>query len=141
MAVMSLRLMIPPLALLGGGCLAVILYRRGNPTWRGDARAGAQLGAITGLFSSGICAFFFAILLAVLQSGGQFRQQMMETLQQLASQSHDPQAQALLDVLKTPEGLTAKLVVGMVSFLLIAVAAGSVAGALTGAFLGRQNRP
>jgi len=37
--------------------------------------------------------------------------------------------------------LAAKLVVGMVGFLLISLAAGSVAGALTGAFLGRRQRP
>ena len=137
---MSLRLMVPPLATLGAGCLAVILYHRRNPTWRVDARAGAQLGAVTGLLSSGIFAIFFAIFLAVLQSGGQARQQMIEALQQVASRSHDSQVQAFLDLLKTPEGLAAKLIVGMVGFLLISVAAGSVAGALTGAFLGRRNR-
>ena len=138
--VMSLRLMVPPLATLGAGCLAVILYHRRNPTWRVDARAGAQLGAVTGLLSSGIFAIFFAIFLVVLQSGGQARQQMIEALQQVASRSHDSQVQAFLDLLKTPEGLAAKLIVGMVGFLLISVAAGSVAGALTGAFLGRRNR-
>ena len=139
--VMSLRLMIPPFATLGAGCLAVILYRRRNPTWRIDARAGAQLGAVTGLLSSAVFAILFAIILAVLQSGGQARLQMIEAFQQLASNSHDSQVQAFLDLLKTPEGLAAKLIVGMVGVLLISVAAGSVAGALTGAFLGRKNRP
>jgi hypothetical protein len=33
------------------------------------------------------------------------------------------------------------LILSMVGFLLISVAAGSIAGALTGAFLGRKNRP
>jgi hypothetical protein len=133
--------MIPPFATLGAGCLAVILYRRRNPTWRIDARAGAQLGAVTGLLSSAVFTVLFAIILAVLQSGGQARQQMIEAFQQLASNSHDSQVQAFLDLLKTPEGLAAKLIVGMVGVLLISVAAGSVAGALTGAFLGRKNRP
>jgi len=139
--VMSLRLMIPPLATLGAGCLAVILYYRRNPNWRVDARAGAQIGAVTSILSSAVFVIFFAIFLAVLQSGGPARQQMIEAMQQIASRSHDTQAQAFLDLLKTPEGLVAKLMVGMVGFLLISVAAGSVAGALTGAFLGRRNRP
>jgi uncharacterized membrane protein YczE len=138
--VMSLRMVVPPLATLGAGCLAVILYYRRNPAWRVNARSGAQLGAVAGILSSAVFAIFFAIVLAVLQSGGQARQQMIEALQQIASRSHDSQVQAFLDLLKTPEGLVAKLIFGMVGFLLISVAAGTVAGALTGAFLGRKNR-
>ena len=139
--VMSLRLMVPPLATLGAGCLAVILYYRRNPTWRVNARSGAQLGAATGLLSSAVFAVFLAILLTLLQAGGQVRQQMIEALQQVASRSHDPQVQATLDLLRTPEGLAAKLILGMAGFLLISIVAGSVAGALTGAFLGRRKRP
>ena len=77
----------------------------------------------------------------MLQAGGQVRQQMIDALQQVASRSHDPQVQATLDLLKTSEGLAEKLILSMVGFLLISVAAGSIAGALTGAFLGRKNRP
>jgi len=138
--VMSLRLTVPPLATLGAGCLAVILYYRRNPSWRVSARSGAQIGAATGLLSAAVFAVFLAILLAVLQSGGQVRQEMIDALQQVASRSHDPQVQATLDLLRTPEGLAAKLILSMVGFLLISVAAGSIAGALTGAFLGRRNR-
>lgn len=138
--VMFLRLMLPPLATLGAGCLAVVLYHRWNPTARVDARSGAQLGAVTGILSSAVFAIFFAIFLAVLQSGGQARQQMIEALQQIASRSHDSQVQAFLDLLKTPEGLVTKLILGMLGFLLISVAAGCLAGALTGAFFDRKNR-
>jgi hypothetical protein len=84
--------------------------------------------------------FFFAIFLAVLQAGGQVRQQMIEALQQVASRSNDPQVQATLDLLVKPENVQ-KLILGMVGFVLISIAAGSIAGALTGAFLGRRNRP
>jgi hypothetical protein len=139
--VMSLRLTVPPLATLGAGCLAVILYYRRNPTWRVNARSGAQIGAATGLLSAAVFAVLLAILLAVLQAGGQVRQEMIDALQQVASRSHDPQVQATLDLLRTPEGLADKLILSMVGFLLISVAAGSIAGALTGAFLGRRNRP
>jgi hypothetical protein len=141
LAVMFLRLMVPPLATLGAGCLAVILYQRRNPTGGIDARSGAQLGAVTGILSSAVFAIFFVIFLAVLQSGGQARQEMIEALQQVASRSHDPQVQAVLDLLSKPEGLAAKLSLGMVGLFLISVAAGSIGGALTGAFFGRRNRP
>jgi hypothetical protein len=139
--VMTLRLMVPPLAMLAAGCLAVILYQRRNPTRRVDARCGAQLGAVTALFCSGVLAIVSAIVLAVLQSSGEIRQQVIDALQQVASRSNDPQMQATLDLLKKPEGLAAKLILAMVGFLLISVAAGSLAGALTGAFISRRKRP
>ena len=139
--VMLLRLMVPPLATLGAGCLAVILYHRRNPARRIDARSGAQLGAATGLLSSAVFAVFLAIFLVVLQSGGQVRQEMIEAMQQVVSRTHDSQAQALLDLLKKPEGLAAKLILGMVGVFLVSIAAGSLAGALTGAFISRRNRP
>jgi hypothetical protein len=140
-AVMLLRLMVPPLATLGAGCLAVIFYQRRNPTRRVNARSGAQLGAVTSLFSSAVFAIFSAILFAMLHAGGEVRQQLLAALQQVASRSNDPQMQATLDFLSKPEGLATKLVLGMVGFVLISVAAGGIGGALTGAFFGRRNRP
>jgi len=80
-------------------------------------------------------------MFAVLQSGGQLREQVLEGLQQVASRSNDPQMQAFLDVLKKPEDLAAKLTLYTIGTLVISVAAGSIAGALTGAFLSRKNRP
>jgi hypothetical protein len=139
--VMLLRLMVPPLATLGAGCLAVILYQRLNPTRRIDARSGAQLGCATGLLSSAVFAVFLAIFLAVLQSGGQVRQEMIEAMKQVVSRSHDSQAQAFLDLLNQPEGLAAKLILGMVGVFIVSIAAGSLAGALTGAFISRRKRP
>jgi hypothetical protein len=139
--VMSLRLVFPLVAALGAGFLAVVLYRRRNPAWRVDARSGAQLGAVTALLSSGVLAILAAIAYAVLQAGGEVRQQALEAMQQIASRSNDPQMQASLDLMKNPEGLAAKFILAMVILFVVSIAAGSVAGALTGAFLGRRNRP
>ena len=138
-AVMSFRLLPPLLAALGAGFLAVILYRRRHPGWRVDASSGAKLGAVTSLLSSGVFVIFFAIFLGVLRTGGQVREEMMEALRQVASRSGDPQVQATLDLLVKPENL-AKLILGVVGFVLFSIAAGSIAGALTGAFLGRKSR-
>jgi hypothetical protein len=138
---MSLRLMFPLLAVLGAGCLAVILYRYRNPAWRADARSGAQLGAVTALFSSGVFAILSAIAFAVLQAGGDLRQQLLDAFQQIAAHSSDPQVQAAFDALKKPEGLATRLILNTVGFCLISVAASAIAGALTGAFLARRKRP
>jgi hypothetical protein len=66
---------------------------------------------------------------------------MLEALQQAASRTTDPQVQAAFDRLRTPEGLAAMLILGMVVLFLVSIAGGGVAGALTGAFLGRRKRP
>jgi zinc ribbon protein len=139
--VAALRLMVPPLAVFGAGCLAVILYRRRSPNWRADAGSGAQLGAISGLLFSGILAIFAALMVALWQAGGQVHQVMVDALQQVAARSNDPQVQAALDFLKTPEGLASKVLRGMVVSVLVSIAAGAIAGGLTGALLSRKNRP
>lgn len=141
LVVMSLRWVVPLLALLGAGSLAVILYRYRHPVWKVNARSGAQLGVVTALFLSSVTAILFAIVFAVFRAGGPVRQQALEALQQVASRYNDPQVQATLDVLKKPEGLAGKLILTVVGFLLISIAAGTIAGALTGAVLGRRNRP
>jgi hypothetical protein len=139
--VMALGLMVPLLAVLGAGFLAVILHHRMNPAWSLTARSGAQLGAVCGLFFFGISAVFETLAVALFHTGGQVRQKMLEALQQAASRTTDPQVQAAFDRLRTPEGLAAMLILGMVVLFLVSIAGGSVAGALTGAFLGRRKRP
>jgi hypothetical protein len=139
-AVTSVRIMPPLLSGFGAGVLAVLLYYRRASTLAANARDGAQIGALTGCLSSAVFAIFFSIFLAVLQAGGEIRQQMIEALQQAASRSNDPQIQATIEFLVKPENVS-KLLVGMVSFVVLSIAAGSLAGALTGAFLGRRKRP
>jgi hypothetical protein len=133
--------MVPPLAVLGAGSLAVILYRGRNQDWKINARSGVQLGALTGLLFSAISAVFAGLTIGLLQAGGQTRQAMLDALQQLATRSHDPQVQAALDLLRTREGMANKLLVDIVILALVSIAAGSIAGALTGAFFGRRNHP
>jgi len=136
---MSVRVIGPLIAVFAAGFLAVALYYRGRPSFTANAPSGAKIGALTGVLSSGISAIFFGIFIAIMQAGGDLRREMLDRLQQLASRSNDPQVQATFDLLKTPEGLT-KLVLGMMGFFLISIAAGALAGALTGAALGRRNR-
>jgi hypothetical protein len=59
-------------------------------------------------------------------------------LQQASTRSNDPQVQAAFERLKTPEGIALMLVFGMIFLFIVSIAAGGVAGALTGAFLGRR---
>jgi predicted nucleic acid-binding Zn-ribbon protein len=138
--VMALGLMVPLLAVLGAGFLAVTLYHRRNPAWSANARSGAQLGAVCGLLFFGMAAIFESLSVALFHTGGQVRQKMIEALQQAATRSADPQVQAALENLKTPQGLAVMLILGLVVLFLVSIAVGSIAGALTGAFLGRRGR-
>jgi hypothetical protein len=68
------------------------------------------------------------------------REKVMDALQQAATRSNDPQVQAAFEQLKTPEGITLMLVVGVIFLFFVSIAAGSLSGALTGTFLGRGKR-
>jgi hypothetical protein len=140
LVVTSLRIVPPLLAQAGGGFMAVLLYYRRNPDAIVSVRAGAKIGALTGLLSSGVSAFFFTIFVALMRTGGDVQREMMESLQQFSSRISDPQVQAAFDLLKTPEGIN-KLGLGIIGFCLISIAVGSLAGALTAAFLGRRKHP
>ncbi|MGA9507198.1 MAG: zinc ribbon domain-containing protein [Candidatus Sulfotelmatobacter sp.] len=139
--VMALGLMVPLLAVLGAGVLAVNLYHWQNRGWNVNARSGAKLGALCGILFFGISAVFETLATTLFHTGGQFRQKMLEALQQAASRTSDPQVQSAFESLKTPQGIALMLVFGLVVLFLVSIAAGSIAGALTGAFLSRRNRP
>ncbi len=137
---MAFGLMVPLLAGLGAGVLAVSLYRRSNPAWNVNARSGAKLGAVSGIFFFVIAAVMESLAVVVFHVGGEIRQKMLEGLQQAATRSSDPQVQAAFDRLKTPEGIALMFAFGLLVLFIVAIAAGSLAGALTGAFLGRRKR-
>jgi hypothetical protein len=139
--IMTLGLMVPLLAALGAGFLGVNLYHRRNPAWSVTPRSGAKVGAVTGAFFFAVSAVFESLAMALFHTGEQVRQKMLEALQQAASRSNDPQVQVAFDRLKTPEGLALMLVLGLVVLFAVSIAAGGLAGALTGGFIGRKNRP
>jgi hypothetical protein len=139
--VMTLGLMVPLLAVLGAGFLAVNLYHRQSPGWSVNARSGAKLGAMCGVLFFGISTIFETLAMALFHTGGQIRQKMLEALQQAAARSSDPQVLAAFETLKTPAGMALMLVFGFGVLFVVSIAAASIAGALTGAFLGRRNRP
>jgi hypothetical protein len=130
--------MVPILAALGAGFLAVNFYRRSNPAWLLTPRSGARVGAVCGVLFFLMGAVFEALAVYVTHSQAQVREKMMEALQTAAARSNDPQVQAAFDQLKTPEGIAFMLVLGMVVLFVVSIAAGGLAGALTGAFLGRR---
>jgi len=129
-----------PAAVLGAGFLAVALYSRRNPGPMRAAR-GAQLGAISGIFCFAITAVFLALAATAPDVRTKIRTQIIEGAEKWASsRPADPQVQAALEQLKTPEGLVMMLIIGAIVFSVLFVALACLGGALGGAILGRRNK-
>lgn len=137
---MVLKLMVPILAVLGAGFLAVAFYRRNSPGIAVGAGAGARLGALCGLFCFGITAILEALAAVVLHKGEEIRRFLLDAIQQTAARYPDPQFQPGLDFMRSPAGLVFMMVFllmfGFLTFLLL----GTCGGALGGALLGRRDR-
>jgi hypothetical protein len=130
-----------PLWMLGGGWLAVWLYRRRFRSFSVSSAVGGKIGALAGLLGFLFFAFFTSAYLTIatvgLHQGEQIRAQLRGVLEQAASTNHDARAQALAQWMQTPEGLA--LVVAFSMFLfLVAFLLLSTAGGIFGATLSRR---
>jgi len=81
------------------------------------------------------------LAVAVLHNGAEVRSEQLDKLQQFAVRHPGPGVQPFLDFVKTPDGfaimMVASLIVGCISFIVLAVCGGALGAAL----LGRRDRP
>jgi len=143
--VISAMLMFVPLGAFGlgmaaGGILAVLFYRRRSPGADVTPGMGARMGCLTGALGFGIFGVFTAIDVLVFHSGGELRAALLEAIQQSAARSSEPQAQQLLDYLKSPAGLALMMGLGLVLMLIVFLILSSLGGAVAAALLRRRNR-
>ncbi len=106
------------IAMLAAGALAVVFYHRRN---RG----------VTIVFAFGT---------AVLHTGAELRQKMLDAVQQAASRSSDPQAAQAVEFLKTPQGLVVAMILGLI-LTFVAFVFFSGLGGVVGAALLRRKDP
>lgn len=144
-AVIAALLMFIPLGAFGlgmaaGGILAVLFYRRRKPGSDVTPGMGARMGAVTGALGFGIFAVFTAVEVLVFHSGGQLRAALLEAIQQSAARSSEPQAQQLLDYLKSPPGLALMMGLGLFFMLIVFLVLSSLGGAAAAALLRRRDR-
>jgi len=135
-----LKLMVPLIAALGAGFLAVAFYRRQNPQVAIRAGAGARLGAIAGLFCSAMTAVLLALRVLILREAGEIRNGLLEAIQQTAARYSDPQFQGSIEFLRSPTGLVFMLVFLLICGALVLLILGTAGGALGGVTLGRGQR-
>jgi hypothetical protein len=138
---MVLKLMVPLIAVVGAGFLAVAFYRRNTPGVMVGAGAGARLGALSGLLCSVMTAALGALRVAVLHQGDEIRKFLLDMIQQTAVRFPDPQHQANLEVLRSPSGLVVLMISMLIAAFVIFLVLGTLGGALGGAALGRRDRP
>jgi hypothetical protein len=144
---MVLRLIVPIIAVIGAGFLAVALYRRRNPEIALRARTGARLGAVCGFFCFGITAILGALRVSILHEGaqvraavGEIRAALLQNLQQQASRYSAQQLQQSLDFVRSPTGLVLMLVFFFIVALILCILIGMLGGALGGVGMGRRDR-
>jgi len=135
--------LIPPLSMVLpvlGGWISVTLYRRRTAAPLVPAATGAKLGALAGLigfiYVGLLVSIAFSIEVYGLNNGDQLRGLLKARIEQ-AAVSNPSGAQAVTQMLQTPDGLTTLIIsilfVTLVLFLLL-----SCAGGIFGATFGRH---
>jgi hypothetical protein len=89
---------------------------------------------MSGLIGFVMFLLFTAISATVLGRGSQMRQALQQAVEQSASRTTDPQAQPMLDFLRTPQGLALVMIAGIavafVAFLIFTSLGGAIGAAL-----------
>jgi hypothetical protein len=132
------KLVVPVIAVLGAGLLAVALYRGWAPGARIDAGAGARLGALCGFFCFAMAAILQSLKVILFHQAGEIRRILLDGVQQTAARYPDPQYQPTLDFMRTPTGLVFMMVFFLIFAFLAFLVLGTLGGVLGGATLGRR---
>jgi hypothetical protein len=130
----------PFVAMFSVGFLAVVFYRQRRREIMIKATAGAGLGALGGLLWFAMSSVLEALIVILLHKGPELRNELIVRIQQAASQTSDPQVQAVFERLKTQGGLEVLMLTGLVFAFLASIVLGGLGGALGGAILGRRDR-
>lgn len=128
------------LGMIAAGVFALVFYRRRHSFGHLTPGMGARLGALSGTFGFAFFAVFTAIEVLVFHSGGQLRAALLEAVQQSASRTSDPQAQQVLDYLKSPPGLALVMGIGLAVTFVIFLLLSSAGGAVTAVLLRRREK-
>lgn len=125
--------------LLAGGFLSVALYRRRRPGTI-TAGMGARLGLVTGGLGFAIFSIIRGAGILIFHTGARLHQEMLQALDQAAARNPDPQAQAVLQYFKSPEGLTLVIALALVATFISFLLLSTLGGVLGGVTLGKKSR-
>jgi hypothetical protein len=120
-----------------GGVLSVWLYARGKDPNEIVTGTGARLGAVTGLFSY----FIYGIIVAaqISTQRGLIEETMRKAIEQAVARNPNPETQAMMNQIMTPEGIATILTVSAVIFLFVFLIFGALGGSIGAAMLRNRN--
>lgn len=119
--------------MLGGGMLAVVIYRRRQRLAVMTAAVGARLGARAGVMGFVIFGLLSLVQMLALRGSGQLRTALEEALKASAARSGNPDAQQMLQHFLTPEGMRTLIALGILVMLVLFVAVSTLGGAIAAA--------
>jgi len=119
--------------MLGGGMLAVVIYRRRQHLGALTAAMGARLGAMAGLMGFVIFGLLSLVQLLGMRGSGQLRATLEQALKTSAARSGNPETQQMVQQFLTPEGMRMLVILGIVLMLVLFVAVSTLGGALAAA--------
>lgn len=130
--------------MLGGGALAVSFYHRRRPSSEVSSGMGARLGAVTGVLGffifAGLTAVRLFVEVVVFHMGAQIRSELRQALEQSASRNPDPQVQAMVQWMMSPQGFATFVTLGMLLFFIAFVVFCMAGGALGASLFGKRER-
>jgi len=137
---MVMRLNLIP-AMIAAGFLAVVFYRRRQPGIPIRPSAGVKLGALAGMFCSGVATLVIALVMSVPESRTRLQEQSIEGLKKLAIRFPSfPNIQVSIDQLKTPDGFVAVMIGTCIVLFVVSIILAGLGGALGVAILGRSDK-
>ena len=129
------------LGILAAGYVAVRGYQRRSAAAILTPGMGARLGAVAGVLGFVFFTIFTAVEVLVFHTGGELHDALMQAVQQSISRTSDPQAQQMLQYLKSSSGLALVMTMGLALMFVVFLIFSSVGGAIGAAVLGRKPRP
>jgi ribosomal protein L40E len=116
-----------------GGVLSVWLYARGKDPNEIVTGTGARVGAVTGLFSYLIYGIIVGAQISTQK--GLIQDAMRKAIQDAVARNPNPETQAMLNQVMTPEGIATLLTVSAVIFLFVFLIFGALGGSVGAAML------
>jgi hypothetical protein len=119
--------------MVGGGILAVVIYRRRQRLAYMTAGMGARLGAMAGLMGFVIFGLLSGVQMLAMRGSGQLQAALEQALKASAARSGNPEAQQMVQQFLTPGGMRTLIVLGILLMLVLFLALSSLGGVLAAA--------
>lgn len=117
-------------ALPVAGVICVRIFRKRTRSEVVPARTGFRLGALAGLFGSGIFLLITAAGTLVLHAENEMRDAIIQSIHQAQARATDAQAREALNYLLSPQGLLVMMIVGAIFVTIVFVLLGGLGGVL-----------